>query len=437
MNDFQPGTSKTGPGAPAPDREGFLRRIDDAVEAGAPFAVLVMDIEKLREINIGASHEIADELLTRISTDLGDALRREDILARTVGGTYAMLLTRMMSEDHARLAAYKAIHTATRAHRIAGHDLSVGVHVGLAMFPDHGANGAELLTRAEFAMYRAKSERADICIYDPSHDPPLIPQARYERELRSAIHDDTLTLEFQPKIHMGSGTLCGAETLARWPDCPLGPISPTRFVQIAEQGSLINDLTLWTINAALRHCADWHRLGAHISVSVNLSTRVLLDDALPQLIARSLETWGVPPEFLILEITETALMARRGQVDDALRELAEMGVVWSIDDFGSGYSSLAYLQTLPVRELKIDRTFIQDLNKRNKLIVRAIIQLAHGLDLTVTAEGVETTEGRDDLIQLGCDIGQGFFFGRPLGPDAFLDELKAAAWPIGPDCSRM
>jgi EAL domain-containing protein (putative c-di-GMP-specific phosphodiesterase class I) len=174
-----------------------------------------------------------------------------------------------------------------------------------------------------------------------------------------------------------------------------------------------------------------------ISVSVNISTRVLLEHDLPELVARSLATWGVPARYLFLEITETALMARRGHVESALRELGDMGVVWSIDDFGSGYSSLAYLQELPVRELKIDRTFIHNLNERNSLIVRAIVQLAHGLGLSVTAEGVESATTRDELVALGCDVGQGFLFGRPRGPDAFLDELERAAWSIDPDCGGL
>ncbi len=418
-----------------PNRQAFFAMLDEALgtarRQGNLVALLIVDVDRFREINFAVGHRAADSVLDELAARIHHALRESDTLARIGGDEFAVILPKVLSKDHAMLAAHKILRTTENPFTVEERELTIRLSVGVAIYPDHSDTAESLFRNTEIAMYRAKSDRSGPVIFNKLEADAEAPPMIYEGELRRAIENNKLDLYFQPKRSLRTGLTCGAEALVRWPHPVHGLLPPTHFIPVAEQSDLIDSLTMWVLNAALRHCATWRNQGTGMNVSINLSTRNLQDPDLPDLVARSLETWRVPAKFLSLEITETAVMDDRYRVFDVLRRLNELGLQLAIDDFGSGYSSLDYLRKLPVGELKIDKVFVTTMQKDNDLIVRTIIQLAHNFGLVVTAEGVHDRATSDQLQHLKCDMAQGYYFSRPIPANEFTRSLPQLKSPPG------
>ena len=314
---------------------------------------------------------------------------------------------------------------------IEGHALLVRASIGIALAPTHGTDGTTLLRQADMAMYAAKRGRLGQALYEPAQEQHSPERQELIGELRDAITHGALTLHYQPQVDLGSGHVCGVEALVRWPHPVHGLIPPDQFIPLAEQTGLIASLTDWVLTEAIRQGRTWQRAGLVFSVSVNLSMWNLHDPALPDRIADLLRDHELAPAWLHLELTESALMADTERTMDVLARLAALGVHLAVDDFGSGYSSLAYLKKLPVDELKIDKGFVREMatDATDAAIVASTVTLGHALGLRVVAEGVEDRATRELLAGMGCDVAQGYDLARPLPPDALARWLRES--PLG------
>jgi diguanylate cyclase len=303
---------------------------------------------------------------------------------------------------------------------------------GIAIFPEHAEQGILLLQRAELALTAAKERGDPFGIYRADNDNHTRRRLLMFGMLRAGLQRDELTLHYQPKIALADGQLVGAEALVRWRSPELGLVSPAEFIPLAEQTSLIKPLTAWVLREAFRQVAAWQEHGLQVHLAINLSARNLTDETLPSQVAALLEASGVSADLFTMEVTESAVMANAQRGMQVLARLRELGLRLSIDDFGTGYGSLTYLRTVPAAELKIDRSFVLDIenNASNAAIVGAVIDLAHGLGLTVVAEGVETLAALLLLRQLNCDMMQGYFLSHPLPALEF--SRFVAAYPSGP-----
>ncbi len=413
-----------------PDRKLLLQLLQQAVSTaerdGSRLALLIMDIDRFKEINFSVGHHIGDRVLQEVALRLQGILRESDRLVRTGDDEFVILLPAMISEDHAMLAVYKIQDMLEDPFIVESHNYIVSMSIGIALYPDAGRDVETLLRNASMAMYRAKEARSGFSIYKSADTDKKISNLMYEKELRRVLNDNALLVYYQPKHNLHTKMICGAEALARLPDSAIEPIGPDKFIQVAEQSDLIHSLTLWVLNAALRQLASWHSEGMIIRISVNLSPINLHDPDFPDLVARALNTWRIPSEYLELEITETAIMQYRSHIVDVLNRLDDIGLSLSIDDFGTGYSSLTYLRRLPVDELKIAKEFVSTMEKDmgNELIVRAVIDLAHSFGLRVTAEGVEDEVTYNLLKDINCDIAQGLYISPPLPADEFMKVLR-------------
>ncbi len=308
--------------------------------------------------------------------------------------------------------------------------LSVTAAAGGAVFPDHAADRDGLLRSADTALQLARDQEQHFLIYDASLVSREQQLASLKRNLSRALDNNDLMLHYQPQIDLQRGQLSGCEALVRWNHAEQGWIRPDVFIPVAEKSDLIDTLTYWSINVALR---EWLEFCAHCrqgAIAVNLSARLLQSAEIVDLVRRALNIWGAEPGALILEVTESAMMSDPETALRVLSRLHEMGVTLSIDDFGTGYSSLAYLQKLPVSELKIDRSFVQHMADRpqDRKIVRSIIDLAHNLEMRVVAEGIEDQRSLDMLVSMGCDYGQGFYIARPMPAGQLSGWLQQAPW---------
>jgi len=402
------------------------------------FAVFMMDLNRFKQVNDTLGHGVGDMLLQQVAVRLQRTLRKsdtvsraqDDTLARLGGDEFAAILPMLGSPDYALAAAHRIMAEMEQPFEVDGHSLSVGISIGIAVYPKDGDDVSTLMRHADVAMYYAKQGQRGISFYDQMQDQHSLSQLTLEPELQQALEADALALHFQPKIDMKSGTVCGAEALLRWQHPERGFIPPDTFIPMAEQTGLIHPLTQWVLNRALEQCACWHREGFPISVAVNLSACSLRDMNIVDDVVQALERWGVAAEFLCLELTEGAIMADQGRAMEILTRLDEMGVSLSVDDFGTGYSSLAYLKKLPVDEIKIDKSFVIDMNQdsNDAVIVRSTIDLAHNMSLRVVAEGVEDDEIMRHLTSLHCDVVQGYYVSRPIPAAEFMECLCNLDW---------
>ena len=312
---------------------------------------------------------------------------------------------------------------------VQGLSLDVSASSGVAIFPEHGSDADELLQRADVAMYVAKANNDHVAIYDAMFDSNSPARLVLVGELRQAIENNDLILHYQPKIDVRAGETVGVEALVRWAHVEQGIIPPDVFIELAEETGLIKPLTHWVLDAAVAQMKKWRSEGLDIEVAVNLSIRNLMDASLPDDVTKLLKKWEVTPKMLTFEITESAMMVDPSRTLEVLTRLHEMGITLSIDDFGTGHSSLAYLKQLPVREIKIDRSFVMSMSSERSglVIVRSTIDLGHNLGMRVVAEGVETDQTLDELASLGCDIAQGFFFSRPVPAEEIPGWISATS----------
>jgi len=419
-----------------PNRTLLHDRLGHALRAsrrdGRPLALLLLDLDRFKEVNDTFGHHRGDDLLRQVAARLRGALRASDTIARLGGDEFAALLPGA-DESGARAAA-----TALRAALdvplvLAGQALQLGASIGVALAPAHGEDAPTLLRHADTAMYAAKrAGDTDVAVYDPAHDPHSPDRLALLAELREAITQGALALHYQPKVALATGQVHGVEALVRWPHPVHGLLPPDQFIPLAEQHGLIGPLTLWVLEEALRQGKLWARAGWDLNVAVNLSAWSLHDASLPDTIAALLRRFDAPPGRLRLELTEGSVMADAERALEVLTRLTALGVGLSVDDFGTGYSSLAYLKRLPVDEVKIDRSFVRDLatDEADAAIVHSTVGLGRSLGLQVVAEGVEDRATWDLLARMGCDVAQGYYLSRPLPAAAVADWLRAAPWAV-------
>jgi diguanylate cyclase (GGDEF)-like protein len=397
----------------------FFSGQPDAPAGDGRIALLLIDLDHFKEINDSFGHPVGDQILKMLGSRLLGAMRSSDVLTRLGGDEFGVVLADS-DADHATILAERLTREIEEPFALDIATLHVRVSIGIAMAPKHAWNTTELLRCADVAMYRAKAARSPFEMYE------LIPDGGHNRirlveQLRHAITAKELQLYFQPQYDLRTGMIPSVEALLRWPHATLGVVSPGDFIPLAEEASLMQPLTELVLEAALAQCAAWRAAGRRVCVAVNLSATNLLDGALPERIRFMLARNRLGPDALVLEVTETTMLADLERSQQVIRQLHEMGLVVSVDDFGTGFSSLAYLSELAVGELKIDQALVQRLTSendgRNRAIVRAAVDLGHSLGLRVVAEGVEDAEAYEQLASLGCDLAQGFLMCRPLPAD--------------------
>lgn len=404
-----------------PGHEAFLDRLDAYLRTVSQqeqplCAVLRLDVTPSHRLLGYPGYPTLDQFMLEVSIRLKAVLRPNDVLARFGRNEFALLLPGIRSSGQVMLAAHKLLEALEPALLLDPIEINAQPAIGISLFPEHGNDGPTLVRLAETACTAARSSPDPYVIYRPSLDQDERLQRSMETELRSALRENELSLYFQPQVTLASGAVDGAEALLRWRN-PRGEfVPPNVIVEVAEQCGLMNELTRWIVNCALRHSADMRNAGVDIAVSVNLSAQDLISPEFVEIIDQTLRTWNVPADRLVLEITEGSMIEDVEKVMAVLGRLKEVGVEISIDDFGTGYSSLAYLKRLPLDELKIDQVFIKQMLKesQDERIVRTIIDLAHNLQLRVVAEGVEDEATQEALKVLGCDVIQGYCLSRPI-----------------------
>jgi diguanylate cyclase (GGDEF)-like protein len=409
----------------------FSQVILAARRAGTTTGLMVIDLDRFKEVNDTFGHHYGDELLAQIGPRLRLELRESDTVARLGGDEFAVLLPDISDLNAAMTLASKLRGALERSFRVEGVDLDIEASVGLVLSGEHGSDPATLLRRADIAMYVAKAQNLGVSAYDPARDSHSPTRLALLGDLRRAVNTGQLMLQYQPKVSIGTGEVVGAEALVRWQHPDRGLIMPDDFIPLAEHTGLIGPLTTCVLDAALTQARAWMDAGRPLVVSVNLSARNLLDEDLPQQVRELLAANDVPAELLALEVTESALMNEPGRAKWVLENLSALGVRLSIDDFGAGYTSLGQLKNLPVAELKIDKSFVINMHNdpSDALIVQSIIDLGHNLGLSIVAEGVETAAALTDLTAFGCDLAQGYFLSRPVTPTS-LDRWMASRPPL-------
>ncbi|HEY1568351.1 MAG TPA: EAL domain-containing protein [Solirubrobacteraceae bacterium] len=404
-----------------PNRTAFHETITDAIEdASVPAAVLLMDLDRFKEVNDTLGHRYGDLLLVQVAQRFNDVIGGQGQIARLGGDEFAVISPGADRQDATALA-HRIADALRDPFELEEMVVDVQASVGIALFPEHGHGVEILLQKADVAMYRAKETRSDVALYDERHDHHSPAKLALTAELRTAVASEEIVLWYQPELDLRTREVLAVEALVRWDHPRLGVLPPSSFVRMAEATNLIKPLTQRVMEVALLQVADWHTLGLEIAVAVNISAQVLVDQSFTGQVVAALRRTGVAPERLKLEVTETALMSDPVTARTVLRELEALGCEISIDDFGTGYSSLAYLADLPVSEVKIDRSFVSRMSagSSEKVIVNSTIDLAHHLGLRAVAEGVEDWSMLPELEALGCDAAQGYAISHPLaGPDA-------------------
>ena len=383
---------------------------------GTAMALLLIDLDRFKDVNDTFGHRYGDLLLQQVARRLQGVLRPSETVARLGGDEFAALLPIVADVADATQTAHELLTALDQPVVVEGHSFDVGASIGVALCPDHGRDEQTLLRRADIAMYVAKHNRGGYAVYDAEQDHHSPDRLALMGELRQAIEQGRLVMHYQPQVDVVTHEVCGVEALVRWPHPRHGLMLPHAFIPLAEHTGLIKPLSMWILDAALTQYEVWARAGLALTMAINLSTRNLQDAQMIDHIARSLSVHHVPATALTVEITESAIMADPAYARKILTRLSALGVRLSIDDFGTGYSSLAYLKRLPMDELKIDKSFLLDAatDSNNGVIVRSIISLGHNLGLTVVAEGVENVQAWQALTDLHCDVAQGYYLGRPV-----------------------
>ena len=406
--------------------------LSSAARTGGPRAVLVMDLDGFKRVNDTLGHEQGDTLLKAVGERLVGTLRHADSVAR-LGGDEFGILPAGPTDLSAAVAIALQIQRACEAGFVLGGDtINLSPSIGIALAPSHGSTPADLLHRADVAMYSAKRSGEGHAVFSVVQEAETADQLALLLDLRHCVAREELVLHYQPKVDLATGVICGMEALVRWLHPTRGLLPPASFMGEVERTRLIGPVTRWVLDAALRQQQIWHHAGLDLTMAVNVSASSLRRaSTLPDTVAELTELWGTPPGQLTLELTESALIGDAAPA--VLASLHEMGQLLSIDDFGTGYSSLAYLQRLPVSEIKIDRSFVTHLASAGDdvTIVRSTIDLAHNLGLRVVAEGVEHEDVADLLVEYGCDVAQGYHFGRPAAAGD-LSHLLSESQPATP-----
>ena len=417
-----------------PNRALYSERLDNALKYASRMktrlAVLLMDLDHFKYVNDTLGHPIGDLLLREVAARLQRVVTRTtDTVARLGGDEFAVLLPNDSIEEAGQVA--DAIVRALEVQMtLDGHIVDVRTSVGIAAFPEHGSESATLLRRADVAMYEAKRTNRPIAVWDDSYDRHSSERLSLMTDLRKAVDQNELALVFQPKVPLRSASEYHAEALVRWRHPDRGLVTPIEFIPFAEQTGYIRAITQWVLARAVAQCAAWRNAGLAMNVSVNISARDLMDAELPTRFAALLERHACTASWVTVELTESAILDDPGHAIENLRRLHALGCKLSIDDYGTGYSSLAYLRRLPLHELKIDKSFVAGMARdaSDALIVRSTIDLAHNMGLIVVAEGVEDEATVELLHSLGCDMLQGFHVSRPMAATEIPAWMRGSGW---------
>ncbi|TNF33037.1 MAG: bifunctional diguanylate cyclase/phosphodiesterase [Gammaproteobacteria bacterium] len=388
--------------------------------------LFVLDLDRFKDVNDSLGHQTGDLLLIEVARRLNSCVREIDTVARLGGDEFAVILPNT-KKHQSEVIAEKIGKSLTGAFTIDSQTIHVGVSIGIASYPDDGLDGQTLLQHADIAMYSAKQNRVEFSHYDAREDQFSLNRIALINDLHTALQNKQLQLHFQPQIDLINGNVVGAEALLRWEHQEFGYIRAEKIIELAEHSGIINDLTTWIIEHAVLQCKQWHNLGHSLSVSVNLSIQNLLYQSLCNEVEHFLNKCALESRFLILEITENSMMANPGRSIEVLKYLHNMGVRLSIDDFGTGFSSLSYLKQLPVQEVKIDKSFVMDMEHdiNDATIVQSIIDLGHNLGMKVVAEGVENENNYRALKKLNCDLAQGYLIEKPMPVGDFVKWLES------------
>lgn len=386
-------------------------------------AILFVDLNRFKAINDTLGHEIGNALLQQVAQRFRQVLREEDLVARLGSDEFAIAIADIASQTHVGLVVEKLLASLDEQFQIGRIDLSIGASVGIAMFPDDGSNSDLLLQRADIAMYKVKRDATafsgDYAYYNQQMNAHVADRLYLETSLRKALEQQQFFLLYQPKFATNSGQFVSVEALVRWQHPERGMISPAEFIHIAEDAGLISELGNWVLHSACRQARIWQNSGVSpFLIGVNVSAREFTD-ALPGKIATALQVYGISPQWLQLEITESMLMQGADEVIWIMERLVALGVGLALDDFGTGYSSLSYLKRFPISTLKIDQSFVRGIpsDTNDCAIASAIIVMAHQLNLEVVAEGVETTEQFEFLGEAGCNQVQGYLLSKPVSAE--------------------
>ncbi len=401
-----------------PNRFLFSDRLQHIIKMASrnnqSFAVFLLDLDNFKQINDSLGHLVGDKVLYEIGERLALLLRASDTVARLGGDEFA-LITPSVTDETSLVVANKIIKALQPPIEAADNSIYSSASIGIAMFPDHGKDEVTLMKCADIAMYQAKETGSGFAVFNAKENAKKLAYAQLAIDLKDAICNGGLSLHYQPIIDITTGKVHAAEALARWKHPQRGFIFPDRFIPLAEQKGLIQPLTLCVFDIAFRQCAEWHKMGVMIHIAINISTRNLMDPRFPEEIDKFLGKWNLDHEWVILEVTESMTMSNPDQALGILNRLSGMGLRISIDDFGTGFSSLSYLNKFPIEELKIDKSFVlrMDKDNDNKVVVQSTIDLAHALGLKVVAEGVEDENIVNLLKSFSCDMMQGFHVCRP------------------------
>lgn len=419
-----------------PNRAFLSERLEELLVARSqrrtPFALLILNLDRFKEVNATLGHANGDQLLRQIAGRLAASSNLGDVVARIVGDEFAVLLP-SSDVNGAIDTAQRLLRTLHDPFSVAGLNLETAATVGIVTFPEHGDDVDALFRRAEIAVDGARSIHAEVAVFSPAFDEYSPERLVLAGELRRAIELGQLLLHYQPQFACKTGQIRGVEALVRWQHPERGLIPPDRFIPLAEHTGLIKPLSIWVLNEALHQQAEWRGAGFEPMMAVNMSARNVVDPGLASDVADSLRRWSVKAQTLNIELTESAVMEDRMRATDTLARLHAMGVRLSIDDFGTGHSSLAYLKNLPVDEIKIDKSFVMQMgmDPKDAAIVQSIVELGRNLEMDVIGEGVDSRESWAALKLFGCNAGQGYYLGRPMPPDALIAHWGSPA-PVRP-----
>ena len=412
------------------NRESLIIKLEECIishrHQSKRFALLLININHFRRFNVSQGYQIADTLLTAFASRLAELSRDQDYIARIGNSEFAMILPEVHNEGHASLAAIKLIGSLNEPFNLDNLKIQATADIGIVVFPDHAEDIENLFRNAELALSDARENRQSFAVYSSQTKTLDSNYWNLESELLDAIEKDQFELYFQPQILLDSREIFGAEALIRWENEDKGFIRPEIFIPFAEQSGQIYEISEWTINSALWLIKIWPQTVKPLKVAVNISTKMLKEPGFVEFVTSAVKIHGVEYGRLTLEITESALVEDMSTSFNVLDEFKSLGINISIDDFGTGYSSMAYFKNIPANELKIDQSFIRYMldNEMDQHIVKTVIQMAKGFDLTVVAEGIENQETFDALNRLGCDIAQGYHLAKPMPQEEFLTWLN-------------
>jgi diguanylate cyclase (GGDEF)-like protein len=420
---------------------GLLDTLDSAIAScdsqDRRMALLMIDLSRIETLNSVLGYRKTSHILDAVQTRLLDIKRPSDILSRVSDHRFALIIPDLKFSTMVDLAINKIIESIDGLRSFTGMEATIYPRTGVALFPDNGHTAQELLLGADTAAQATPGANSWVVHAGSSPYKKIYQSKLLEAELEPAFMQSRLELYYQPKVNLVSRQIYGAEALIRWNHPKYGKISPDLLVPLIEKSHLLQEITLWILNTALHQSKSMRERSPDFRIAVNLSPDLLASPDLVELVTRALRIWNTDPHLLILEVTETSMMVNLEVSKNNLQQLSEMGVLLSIDDFGTGYSSYSYLQKLPVQELKIDMSFITDLlvDKNSERLVKSMINLGKDFGINVLAEGIETPEVMERLVDMGCQYGQGFLIAKPLPVAEMLEWIASSGWKKPPGCS--